>query len=184
MREDILENLQHEIYDRCQKQTNKFGIGIYYHIVEVVNNAEILAEKYGADKEIVMIAAWLHDIASITDYNLYELHHIHGAEMAHLILKEYDYDDKIHGDENVDYTYKPPNGNNSSDSSYTGSSVNGDTSISDLANALTNGFGLAGENGMIDMFSDMFGFIPAPVWTLILTGISVLIAIALLKAVL
>ena len=94
MREDILENLQHEIYDRCQKQTNKFGIGIYYHIVEVVNNAEILAEKYGADKEIVMIAAWLHDIASITDYSLYELHHIHGAEMAHLILKVYDYDDK------------------------------------------------------------------------------------------
>ena len=92
MQEDIFENLQHEIYDRCQKQTNKFGIGIYYHIVEVVNNAEILAEKYGADKEIVMIAAWLHDIASITDYNLYELHHIHGAEMAHLILKEYDYD--------------------------------------------------------------------------------------------
>ena len=82
MREDILENLQHEIYDRCQKQTNKFGIGIYYHIVEVVNNAEILAEKYGADKEIVMIAAWLHDIASITDYNLYELHHIHGARIS------------------------------------------------------------------------------------------------------
>ncbi|WP_243152368.1 HD domain-containing protein [Pseudoflavonifractor sp. 524-17] len=56
--------------------------------------AEILAEKYGADKEIVMIAAWLHDIASITDYSLYELHHIHGAEMAYLILKEYGYDDK------------------------------------------------------------------------------------------
>ncbi len=41
-----------------------------------------------------MIAAWLHDIASITDYSLYELHHIHGAEMAYLILKEYGYDDK------------------------------------------------------------------------------------------
>ena len=94
MREDILENLQHEIYDRCQKQTNKFGMGCYYHIIAVVKNAEILAEKYGANKEIVMIAAWLHDIASITDCSLYELHHIHGAEMAHLILKEYGYDDK------------------------------------------------------------------------------------------
>lgn len=94
MREDILENLQHEIYDRCQRQTNQFGIGCYYHIVAVVNHAEILAEKYGADKEVVMIAAWLHDIASITDYSLYELHHIHGAEMAYLILKEYGYDDK------------------------------------------------------------------------------------------
>ncbi len=94
MRKDILENLQHEIYDRCQKQTNKFGMGCYYHIIAAVNNAEILAEKYGADKEIVMIAAWLHDIASITDYSLYELHHIHGAEMAYRILREYDYDDQ------------------------------------------------------------------------------------------
>ncbi len=94
MREDILENLQNEIYNRCQKETNKFGMGCYYHIVAVVKNAEILAEKSGADKEIVMIAAWLHDIASITDYSLYELHHIHGAEMAYAILKEFDYDDK------------------------------------------------------------------------------------------
>lgn len=94
MREDIFENLRHEIYSRCQKSTNKFGMGCYYHIIAVVKNAEILAEEYGADKEIVMIAAWLHDIASITDDSLYELHHIHGAEMAHRILKEYGYDDK------------------------------------------------------------------------------------------
>jgi uncharacterized protein len=92
MRNDILTNLQKEIYDRCQRETNKFGMGCYDHIVEVVKNAEILAEKYGADKEVVLIAAWLHDIASITDYSLYDLHHIHGAEMAYSILKEYRYD--------------------------------------------------------------------------------------------
>ena len=92
MREDILRDLQREIYDRCQKESNKFGIGCYYHIVAVVKNAEILAGKYGADKEVVMIAAWLHDIASITDYSLYELHHVHGAKMAFDILKKYDYD--------------------------------------------------------------------------------------------
>lgn len=97
MREDILENLQKEIYDRCQKETNQFGMGCYYHIAAVVKNAGILADKYGADKEVVMIAAWLHDIASITDYSLYELHHVHGAEMAYDILKEYGYDNtKIH----------------------------------------------------------------------------------------
>lgn len=94
MREDILENLQKEVYNRCQKESNKFGIGCYYHITAVVKNAEILAEKCGADKEVVMIAAWLHDIASITDYSLYELHHIHGAEMAYCILKDYNYDDE------------------------------------------------------------------------------------------
>ena len=94
MREDILKYLQQEIYDRCQRDTNKFGMGCYYHIAAVVKNAEILAEEYEADKEVVMIAAWLHDIASITDYSLYELHHIYGAEMAYGILKEYGYDDK------------------------------------------------------------------------------------------
>lgn len=94
MREDILNNLQKEIHDRCQRETNKFGMGCYYHIVAAVKNAEILAEKYGADKEVVLIAAWLHDIASVTDYSLYDLHHIHGAKMASSILKEYGYDSK------------------------------------------------------------------------------------------
>lgn len=43
--------------------------------------------------EIVMIAAWLHDIASVTDYSLYEKHHIHGARMAYEILSELSYDE-------------------------------------------------------------------------------------------
>jgi len=93
MRTDILEYLKNEIYSRCLKSTNKFGMGCYYHIEAVVKNAEILAEKYNADKEIVMIAAWLHDIASITDYALYEEHHIHGARMAHELLAELSYDE-------------------------------------------------------------------------------------------
>ncbi|MBE5963060.1 MAG: HD domain-containing protein [Lachnospiraceae bacterium] len=92
MRTDILSQLQHEIYTRCQRSTNRFGMGCYYHIEAVVKNAEVLALKYGADKEIVTIAAWLHDIASITDYSLYENHHIYGAQMASDILTELDYD--------------------------------------------------------------------------------------------
>ena len=67
-------------------------MGCFYHIKAVVDNAVMLAKQFGADEEIVIIAAWLHDIASITDYNLYEEHHIHGAEMAKEILETYDYD--------------------------------------------------------------------------------------------
>lgn len=93
MRTDILVCLQKEIYERCQKPTNKFGMGVYHHIEAVVKNSELLAEKYGADKEVVMIGAWLHDIASITDYELYEEHHIHGAEMAYDILKQFGYNE-------------------------------------------------------------------------------------------
>lgn len=44
--------------------------------------------------EIVIIAAWLHDIASITDYSLYEQHHIYGMQIAEDILSELSYDCK------------------------------------------------------------------------------------------
>lgn len=92
MRTDIIEYLQKEVYHRCKQPTNKFGMGCYYHIEAVVKNAEILAEKYGADKETVIIAAWLHDIASITDYAMYEEHHKYGAGIAKEILNELNYD--------------------------------------------------------------------------------------------
>lgn len=91
MRTDIIEYLQKEVYHRCKQPTNKFGMGCYYHIESVAKNAELLAEKYGADKEVVIIAAWLHDIASITDYSMYEEHHIYGATIAKEILNGLDY---------------------------------------------------------------------------------------------
>ena len=92
MRTDIIEYLQKEVRKRCEAPSNKFGIGCYYHIEAVAKNAELLAEQYGADKEVAVIAAWLHDIASVTDYSLYEEHHIHGAEIAQEILKQLGYD--------------------------------------------------------------------------------------------
>lgn len=94
MREDIIQFLEKEVESKCKKDTNFFGEGAYYHIKAVVKNASILAEKYAADKEIVIIAAWLHDIASITDYELYKEHHIHGARIAEEILKKFNYDEK------------------------------------------------------------------------------------------
>ena len=94
MRTDIINYLKKEIYERANKPSNKFGIGAYYHIEAVVKNAEILAKKFEADEEIVIISAWLHDIASITDYSLYELHHIHGANIAENILKQFNYEEE------------------------------------------------------------------------------------------
>lgn len=96
MRDDIINYLEKEIKSRCESENNFFGEGIFYHIKSVAENAVYLAEQYGADEEVVVIAAWLHDIASITDYSLYEEHHVHGAEMAEEILNRFDYDkDKI-----------------------------------------------------------------------------------------
>ena len=93
MREDIIKYLKKEIKNRAESENNKFGIGVLYHIEAVVKNAEILANKYNADKEVCIIAAWLHDIASITNYDLYEEHHIYGAKIADEILKNFKYDE-------------------------------------------------------------------------------------------
>lgn len=92
MRNDIIKYLSDEVKRRCEMPDNFFGIGGFYHIEAVVRNSELLADKYNADKEVVMIAAWLHDIASVTNYSLYEQHHLYGAEMANEILQQLEYD--------------------------------------------------------------------------------------------
>lgn len=94
MREDIIRYLIEEIYIRCRKEQNRFGIGIYAHIAAVAKNAALLAQKYGADEEIVTIAEWLHDIASITDYALYEEHHVNGARIARFMLEDFGYEEE------------------------------------------------------------------------------------------
>lgn len=91
---DIMEYLEKEVKKRCEGPGNFFGMGLYDHIKSVVENAEFLAKRYGADTEIAVIAAWLHDIASITDYCYYEKHHIYGAEMAEEILRSLDYEEE------------------------------------------------------------------------------------------
>lgn len=94
MREDILEFLEKEVYSRCKQATNKFGMSGYNHIVSVVKNTKLLAGLLGADSEIVQIAAWLHDIASVTDISLHSEHHIYGAQIAHDLLTSLKYDEE------------------------------------------------------------------------------------------
>lgn len=96
MESKMISDIKEMIRERCESPNNFFGIGIYQHIESVANHAAELAKFYNADVEVCEIAGWLHDIASITDYNLYENHHIHGAYIAEEILKSYNYpEDKI-----------------------------------------------------------------------------------------
>lgn len=88
---DMIKNIKEEIKRRCESPNNFFGAGSYEHIESVASNAVELAALYQADIEVCEVAGWLHDIASITDYNLYENHHIHGANIAEEILKSYNY---------------------------------------------------------------------------------------------
>lgn len=63
-----------------------------YHIVPMRNYSMKLAEKYKADKEIVELAAWLHDIARLNFEGAD--HNIIGAGEAEKILIKFGYPKK------------------------------------------------------------------------------------------
>jgi len=88
---ELINDVKNEVERRCFSETNPMGAQVLYHIKAVVKNAEKLADLYNADKEVVLIAAWLHDVASITDKEYYEEHNIYGANIAQEILEEKGY---------------------------------------------------------------------------------------------
>lgn len=91
--EKTIEIIKNEVYQRCMKETNKYGIGAWtHHILTVYNIATNLYEEYNADYEIVALAALLHDIASVTDVKYTEDHHIMGAVIAEQLLSSMNYD--------------------------------------------------------------------------------------------
>jgi len=64
------------------------------HIKYVVIKALDLARKYNADKEIVELAAMLHDIALVAKIGTRGEHHIKSAEIAQEVLQKYNYPQK------------------------------------------------------------------------------------------
>ncbi|MBN1325640.1 HD domain-containing protein [Candidatus Falkowbacteria bacterium] len=92
----IIEQVEKIVRETCAKETNKFPLALDTHFIAVVENAKLLAKKLRADLEIVTIAAWLHDYASVCDARLVEDHHIHGLKLAQEILSGLNYpQDKI-----------------------------------------------------------------------------------------
>lgn len=93
----IEEKMYNEVKNRCEQPTNAYGIGAWDHHIKIVYElAKKYASEYGADLEIVAIAAFLHDIASVTDVSFTEEHHIIGADIAEkLLLAECYSTDKI-----------------------------------------------------------------------------------------
>ena len=83
----IEEKMYNEVKNRCEQPTNAYGIGAWDHHIKIVYElAKKNASEYGADLEIVAIAALLHDIASVTDVSFTEEHHIIGADIAEQLL--------------------------------------------------------------------------------------------------
>ncbi len=81
---------QSEVFDKSQNC--KIGQTWNYHLLPVIKNACLLADKYGADKDIVEIAALFHDYADLIDFDNRDNHHIIGANLAEEILAKDGYD--------------------------------------------------------------------------------------------
>ena len=80
------------VKDRCEQPTTAYGIGAWEHHIKIVYElAKQYANDYEADQEIVALAALLHDIASVSNVDFTEEHHIIGANIAEEILIEEKY---------------------------------------------------------------------------------------------
>ena len=60
---DIVQKVRDYVEDECKKSSSKYGYDPFpFHFVPMVAYATQLADELGGDKEIILIAAWLHDI--------------------------------------------------------------------------------------------------------------------------
>lgn len=90
---NIIENIYNEVKSRCQLTTNVYGVGAWDHHIKLVYKIAIkICNEYNADYEIVSLAALLHDIASITNVEYTENHHIIGAKISEELLASYNLD--------------------------------------------------------------------------------------------
>ena len=87
---DIVNEIKNLVEEESKKPESKYGYEPFvFHFVPMVKYAQELADQLGADKEIVSLSAWLHDIGSVI-YGRKD-HHITGAEVAENKLKELNY---------------------------------------------------------------------------------------------
>ena len=87
---NIIAEIKAFVENECKKPGSKYGHDPYiYHFIPTVKYAEKLSEKLGGDKEIIIIASWLHDIGAII-YGRTD-HHITGAKIAEKKLNELGY---------------------------------------------------------------------------------------------
>ena len=90
---NIVKEVRKFVEDECKKPSSKYGYEPFtFHFTPVAEYAGKLADELGADKEVVLLAAWLHDIGSIVHGR--DDHHITGAKIAEKKLKELEYSEE------------------------------------------------------------------------------------------
>ena len=86
---EVIEKIREFVKEECEKQGSKYPYAYEFHFKDTVKWANKLADLKDVNKEVVEIAAWLHDIGSIVVGR--ENHHITGSEIAEKKLIEFNY---------------------------------------------------------------------------------------------
>lgn len=90
MNTKLINQIKKYVESEFKKPTAKYGYEPFqFHLIAMVENAGKLADQLKADKEVVLLAAWLHDVGSAIGGRAD--HHILGAKIAVKKLQEFDY---------------------------------------------------------------------------------------------
>ena len=74
----------------CKQPANLFSPSFFnLHLKQVEINSLSLAEKLGADRDVVQVSSIIHDISAITDFSKLKHHESEGVLLAREILKDY-----------------------------------------------------------------------------------------------
>lgn len=87
-----------QVHDFVQRESEQSKVNDWinifkYHILNVVRFSEMLADKYNANKFVVILASYLHDIIYIQTSN-HETHEIVGAEFVKDYLSKFNISEK------------------------------------------------------------------------------------------
>ncbi len=79
----LLEAIRGEVRDACDRPENRLTPSFYEeHLRLVADHATSLAAALGADRELVELAAWLHDISAVLDFATLPTHPDASADAA------------------------------------------------------------------------------------------------------
>ncbi|MCX5646307.1 MAG: HD domain-containing protein [Phycisphaerae bacterium] len=88
----ITEAIREYVSNECNSSKNAFGPAFFEeHLSVVAEYATELGKAFGADLEIIQLAAWLHDISAVQDFAALPRHPALGAEITRKLLQEKDY---------------------------------------------------------------------------------------------
>jgi len=89
---NMIEEIANLVESACKSENNVFGYRAWtYHIQSVVRWGDELAKKFDGDREVVHIAALLHDYSGILNKEWYPEHHIESARLTDDLLVGYKY---------------------------------------------------------------------------------------------